>query len=535
MPQRVTVSLSDILNGTTDYPSADTVQVTGSRRDFESLTPEQIRILAAKGADIFQPSYLFHWNWEQVSALNATNIVFHPNGYKGILLDTAARISSLMPDQIKALASKGFTLLSTGGIGSIVFSIDQLKASTSLNENRIGILHGNSVTLLDTSSNLDALSLDELGLLRAQGVTLIDSKENKLSLSMERLDKLGSSIKFAAEDEVSVSGSSAELANLLTDKPKLKIYSEKGVKSLDATNAVTLNIEQATNLAHSGLRHVAEDSVTVAGSVGSFTADQLAALGAKGVDVLDANSSVMLTYVQAAALAGTSMVFAADDNVTVSDNAANLAHLKPAQITQLARSGIDTLDSTTNVIALTSDQFAALGPIQFAVGDNVAISWMGTTKGNTISGTRFDDSINGLAGNDRLVGGDGNDKLSGGTGYDLLTGGSGSDTFIFNAKLRAKDKPDRIVDFDYRKDFVALESSIFTKLGKNNSEKPVSIKKGFFKVAPEAGDSNDYLLFNSKTKMLSCDQDGSGKTYKPIPIAALQKGAHLTAADILLI
>lgn len=61
-----------------------------------------------------------------------------------------------------------------------------------------------------------------------------------------------------------------------------------------------------------------------------------------------------------------------------------------------------------------------------------AISGVGNTLDNTLSGNAAANTLKGVSGNDTIAGGGGNDVLNGGAGRDLLTGGAGADVFDFD-------------------------------------------------------------------------------------------------------
>lgn len=102
------------------------------------------------------------------------------------------------------------------------------------------------------------------------------------------------------------------------------------------------------------------------------------------------------------------------------------------------------------------------------IGSSSGQTHTGTTEADTIRGRGGNDTINGLGGNDTLNGdggkdivngGDGNDVINGGAGddiinggalRDMMTGGSGSDRFVFSSKGDAGNsisKRDIITDF----------------------------------------------------------------------------------------
>jgi len=58
---------------------------------------------------------------------------------------------------------------------------------------------------------------------------------------------------------------------------------------------------------------------------------------------------------------------------------------------------------------------------------NVNDRWIGTKRGDVMSGNGGDDVIQGMGGDDRIYGGAGNDRLLGGDGKDLLQANEGDD------------------------------------------------------------------------------------------------------------
>ncbi|WP_414471238.1 M10 family metallopeptidase C-terminal domain-containing protein [Microvirga sp. M2] len=498
--------------------------------NFQNLTTKDIGTLAANGAISFSAWSPFNWNWEKAAALLQTNISFNPNGGGGTLSETAAFISGMSVGQIIMLGSRGFKSLDAGSTGTIVFSVEQLRASANLNVIHQGITSGNTVALLDTRDNLGLLTPAEFAALKSQCVKLIDVKDGEIGISFSRLRQLDPSIKFATDDKVSATGSSTELADL--SDVQFAALRAQGVDFLDASNPVTLSHHQAWSLTQFGLPYVADDKVTVLGAIGDFTAAELAALGAKGADVLDADQdndldATVLTSAKAAAVAGTRMVFAADDTVTIADSGANLARLTAAQFAKLAAGGVDMLDSTTNSIALTSAQYAALGSIRFAAGDHVTIGWTGSAGANSVAGSRYDDTMKGLAGNDTLKGGSGNDTIYGGSGNDTLYGGSGQDVFVFDKAPSTQSNKDRIADWNRTDDTIQLENGVFTALKKTGA-----LASGFFRLGAAAKDGDDHIGYNKATGDLWYDSNGS-KAGGQVVFANIGKDKPITHNDFI--
>lgn len=95
----------------------------------------------------------------------------------------------------------------------------------------------------------------------------------------------------------------------------------------------------------------------------------------------------------------------------------------------------------------------------------------GSKKKDLIIGGAGNDQLNGRKGNDKLygefgddvlIGGSGKDFLDGGIGFDLLTGGKNRDTFRISLPdiRESNGQPDRILDFNLRKDRLDLDDTI---------------------------------------------------------------------------
>ena len=127
--------------------------------------------------------------------------------------------------------------------------------------------------------------------------------------------------------------------------------------------------------------------------------------------------------------------------------------------------------------------------------------------GYTLVGTQNDNDLFGSLADDKLDGKGGDDWLQGGLGKDVLTGGVGADHFSFVTKLDAKANVDTITDFKSGVDQIVLSASIFKAIGKGmlSAAAFVANNKGVAK------DSNDRIVYHTKTGDLFYDADGAGK------------------------
>jgi Ca2+-binding RTX toxin-like protein len=139
-----------------------------------------------------------------------------------------------------------------------------------------------------------------------------------------------------------------------------------------------------------------------------------------------------------------------------------------------------------------------------------------------------------------VLGGLGHDTVNGGYGNDVLYGQTGGDAFMFDAKLGTartdrKVNFDKVADFNVKSDSFWLDNAVFKKLGgKGSEDHPAKLKKAFFTIGDHAQDKNDYLIYDSKTGVLSYDADGSGAK-AAVEFAKLKKDLKLSYHDFFVI
>lgn len=158
-----------------------------------------------------------------------------------------------------------------------------------------------------------------------------------------------------------------------------------------------------------------------------------------------------------------------------------------------------------------------------------------TNPVNIINGTNRSDTLTGTSGVDHISGAQGGDKIFGKGGNDVLTGGQDWDKFVFDTALGAGNV-DTITDFDTRYDYIYLDNAIFTKLGAGSLSSPDRISSSWFEAGsnPKADDSNDYIIYNKTTGVISYDADGNGSG-AAIPFAQLAPGTVISYADFFVV
>jgi Ca2+-binding RTX toxin-like protein len=162
-------------------------------------------------------------------------------------------------------------------------------------------------------------------------------------------------------------------------------------------------------------------------------------------------------------------------------------------------------------------------------------------SGLTTNGLRFEGNGN----NQTFIGTSKADVFVGNGGNDTLTGGAGADTFVFgkvhqevvtgasNTVQTYVDTAfnltgtDTITDFKHGTDKLELHLDQYTNLSGFTAANLISNATG------TAADANDYLVFNTTSKLLTYDADGNGAG-AAVNIAVLTGVTTLTASDFVI-
>lgn len=148
----------------------------------------------------------------------------------------------------------------------------------------------------------------------------------------------------------------------------------------------------------------------------------------------------------------------------------------------------------------------------------------GTLRNDSLTGNAGGNALYGDFGRDTLVGGAGNDTLEGGADADRLTGGIGADQFLFNTDDDGTPWGDTITDFVSGTDDLVFERADFAGMSG-----PLQFRNG-----TSAGGSGSWFYFNTATKQLFWDADGTGGG-AAVVVATLSGVSSLAAGDFVLV
>jgi Ca2+-binding RTX toxin-like protein len=156
-------------------------------------------------------------------------------------------------------------------------------------------------------------------------------------------------------------------------------------------------------------------------------------------------------------------------------------------------------------------------------GDNIIFDEGGNNKITTGAG---EDLIITGDGKDTINAGAGDDVISAGGGVNKVTGGAGADAFVLTHL--GSGHITTLLDFKAAEgDFLVFDSTVFASLA------GIDDLTGHLVVGVKAKalDADDFLIYDSKSKKLYYDADGSGQQ-AAVQIAVLKNVSDLSADDI---
>ncbi|MBJ6127786.1 calcium-binding protein [Microvirga splendida] len=418
------------------FSPEDAVTINSTRVDI-GFSAEEIRELSAKGFDaiflmangenIVEQSL----DASQAKAIADTGIVLTGDQGTGTVTVTvrdegenfadlsADDLAKLVANRINVIEVTGGKLVLTWdkysaikeialqGQGTVTLEVSLAELEDLTAEDIAAIKAGGigTVTLVETGQVLASLSDAAMEEFIVKGVDAIDASDDVLDLSLEQFRTVGM-LPFTHSDALTLSVTKAELDGLedtqiqsyklsgvdflvLKDAgaafgaftaTQLDALSARGIDRLDAADdRFTLSMEQYAALGSLQLSEA--DTVTLSGAgdaLSALTAGGLAIMAAKGIDELDASDNrLTLSMEQYAALG--SLKLTASDTVALSGTGATLAGLSAGQISSLAARGIDVLDASDGRLTLSMEQYAALGSLQLSEADTVTLSGTGAS------------------------------------------------------------------------------------------------------------------------------------------------------------
>lgn len=348
---------------------------------------------------------------------------------------------------------------------------------------------------------------------------------------------------FAANESIDGGAGSADRLQLLNSTTvNLAAGTVLNVEQLAGSNgadAVTLSAAQFAVLSQMDLGG-GNDSLTVllGGSVTGLGNGTLAGIesvqlaGGNGNETLSISGLALDTFLSAGS-ATINFGGGSSDTLAVTGTSTVLNGLSDAALSGLE--SISAAAATSGVTIRMASQTEALSVAGSAQADVL----VGGTGGDTLRGAAGDDVLSGGSGADVLYGGTGSDTIYGGAGNDQLYGGDSKtvgdgvgDTFVFDTTPNAASNLDTIFRFEAGGttlatgvDKIWLDASLFAQV--LGGVGPANFRSN---VGGIALDSNDFILYDSKTGTLYYDADGNGAGAK-VAFAAIDTKSLLGTLD----
>ena len=304
----------------------------------------------------------------QINALGGVGVSTTGNF---ILADTEANIEALSTATIDNDASDGVSQLHSTDVTDVLnFTVAQTQHIIS---DGIGVAN-TTVTVTDTGAHISGLSFSQLNQLGSSGFTDIVDTSGDITWNFAQFQNVTTGVTLNGNNlilsdveavfEAQNASTWAFIASLAT------------VVTASDSHTLNLGVTQVSPLFGSNAVFASGDTVTLAdagASIGALTATQIGELAAINVDAIDASDNVLtLSVAQLEALG--SVTLTAGDTVTLADTGANIGALTSLQIGQLATLGVDTIDATDDMLAISLAQFNALGAVMLTPADVVTLA-----------------------------------------------------------------------------------------------------------------------------------------------------------------
>jgi hypothetical protein len=235
------------------------------------------------------------------------------------------------------------------------------------------------VTLADDSSILDALTDAQIDALATNNVDVISATDGVLSWTADQYAHLiAGPVAIDADTFAIMADTGADIAAL--SATQIGQIAAEGVAVINPSDGVlALSVAQFDALGAMSVDASANFTIADTGAnLATMDAGQISALGILGVDHLDATDDMLALSVAQFQALGT-VTLTGGDNVTLADTSANLEALSVSDIGSLGAGGIDHIHATDGVLTISLADFNALGSVTLTQSDTVTLADIGAT------------------------------------------------------------------------------------------------------------------------------------------------------------
>ena len=339
-------------------------EISGPVVDVATGARDATQGLAGRGIDILKVTdgAELQLTLDKYQALIATRCSLTADDDVALKDITQSDLDTLTPANFRALAGNGIDTVRIADDSAVSLSVDKY-----LDLGVVKIATDGTYTLTGAAGAIAALTKDQFAALEANGVDVIDvSDDQPLRLTVEQYRKLGH-VALTDDDRVILSDTVENLNTLsAVDIAGLTGAFVDAIEPTDGPFSLTLDKAKVLN----AVKFEGANTVTVTGpgdDISALGESGIAALSAAGVDVIDADDTGPVTLDVGMLRALGAMTFATGDDVTLSDTCLDLISLTPHEIAKLGGQGIDVLDAN-NVppitLRLSADQATSLGSVK---------------------------------------------------------------------------------------------------------------------------------------------------------------------------
>jgi len=224
-----------------------------------------------------------------------------------------------------------------------------------------------TIAIVDTAEAIGGLTVEQISALAGNGVVSLNAHpsddSSRLALTLAQFEALGT-VALSADDVIELADTEAAIRGLTEEQ--VSALNAKGVDIVNADGgSLQISRDLATWIARTNLSFHSGDLVTVSDNlkIFGFSAQEITALSNKGVDVFDSTTNEINAAFgtdQAIAFAQSSMVFRDEDSVTMTLSALAMSRLSAAHLAILGTKGIDRIDVGDDGFVLSLDQYKAI-------------------------------------------------------------------------------------------------------------------------------------------------------------------------------
>ncbi|MEZ0170203.1 calcium-binding protein [Microvirga sp. TS319] len=223
-----------------------------------------------------------------------------------------------------------------------------------------------TIAIVDSPEAISALTVPQIAALAGNGVVSLNANSSddtrRVSLSIAKVEALGA-VALSADDVIELVDSEAAIQQLT--EPQVNALNTRGVDIINGEGgSLQISKDIAKWITRTNLTFHELDLVRISDDLGTFgfSAQEIAALSDKGVDILDSTADINARFTadQVIAFVQSDLSFWGDDAVTIALSTQEMSRLTAAHLTGLGNKFVDTIRATDNNLSISLDQYKSI-------------------------------------------------------------------------------------------------------------------------------------------------------------------------------